>query len=523
MITRWRGLRLVFDLYCFDGLVALGWRMPLRTFQLLVGWLGIVAAPLILATSLLLSRALAHALTVAAADTTGAQEVPAATGASALLLMVLLNLYVGGVQVAREAMSRRRYKISHSPNRDFYRGLDISMSDVFLVYVALRMALVAGAIMLANVGFVIVFGAVGPPPPLLWSVAILMPLSAATLSAAVAARFAERGSHDRHPSAGPIIVVALLAGVAGYLLTLLAGAMVAASSAPTWIRDLDVTALTGAVAAASLVLAVASLATLIRRLRRMTADSFVIRPVSTGGTTPRGRLAEALRHLLWRISPVGAALHQELRGHHSATLIRRMLGVTVVGLCFVIGAAWSYGGEPMVDGMVDLPIRVMAVIAFVACLVLTEITMFAIGPATLSRHLRYAWEAGLALRVIVVSAVGYYILPALSFGLLLSAGTTLAFGKWPVALVPIGVSVTCADVIGQSLTTTPKETVDGSVETNLFVGLVTVMLSAPVLMLALSNSIVASAMSVGYMMLLVGGAIACLARRLLALPSTSAT
>ena len=142
--------------------------------------------------------------------------------------------------------------------------------------------------------------------------------------------------------------------------------------------------------------------------------------------------------------------------------------------------------------------------------------MFVIGSASAAICATRGRPA--ALRVIVVSAV---ISSGPLLGLLLIVH--FAFGKWPVALVPIGVSVTCADVIGQSLTTTPKETVDGSVETNLFVGLVTVMLSAPVLMLALSNSIVASAMSVGYMMLLVGGAIACLARRLLALPSTSAT
>lgn len=523
MVERWRGLFLVFDLYCFDRLVAFGWRMSLRTFQILAGWLLVVAVPIILATSLLLSRALAETLTSVDLNATGeGSAAPDEVGVGVLLLLVLTNLYVGGLQVTRQAMSRRRYGISHSPNLSFYRSLDIRMIDVFLIYAALRTVVLAGAIGLANVGFVIVFGTVGPPLVLWWSIAILMPASVAAASIALAARYAVHGGQDRYDRAGPTVVVALLAGVAGYSLTWLATDLTAGSSAPTWLRDLDVTGLAAAAVLGSLTLGIGAAIAVGRGVRRMVGESFVIRPVS-GGPAPQSRPARAVRQLLWRVSPVGAVLHLELAGHHSAVLMRRVLGATAIGLCFVVGAAQALDPQLIPNGLADVISRAAVFVTFVVCLVLTELAMFAIGPATLSRQLRYAWEAGLKTRTITVSAVGYYLVPVVLFGLLLSLGFYLAIGRWPVAAIPIGVSIVCAAVIGQALTATPKETVDGSVEANLFVALVTVLLSAPVLILALLANPVGTSILIGYLTLLLGGAIACLARRLEALPLTSAT
>ncbi|MDG4832686.1 hypothetical protein O7627_25745 [Solwaraspora sp. WMMD1047] len=524
MADRWHDRRLVFDLYCFDRLIALGWRMPLRVFQILVGGLCLLAAPVVLAVSLLASRALAYALTPASGAEPGQPVIPVAAGTGALLLLVLTNLYLGVLQLTREAMSRRRYGISRSPNLEFYRAFDIRLIDVFLVHAGLRIVLFSGAIWLVNLGFVAVFGAVGPPPALWWSVAVLLPSAAAITGLALAARHANDDGGNRRVGLGPVAAAAVAAGLAGFSLTALATELLAAASAPAWLHRIDATALAAVAGAGAFAVAAGAAISLVRSIRRMRTESFAIPVVSADRRPVGSRLSRRVRPLLWRWTPVGAMLHGELQGHHAAALMRRMFGFTLVGVCFAIGVAQAPAVQPVVDATSGPLLRVSATLAFVACLVLAELTMFAIGPATLGRHLRYVWEAGVSARALTVGAIACYLAPALTFGLLLSAGTYLTVGRWPPAVVPIGISIVCAAVVGQSLTATPKETVDGSVEANLFVGLVTVLLSTPVLILALraGGPVTAIALA-GYLTLLLGGAIACLARRVQALPSTSST
>jgi hypothetical protein len=140
------------------------------------------------------------------------------------------------------------------------------------------------------------------------------------------------------------------------------------------------------------------------------------------------------------------------------------------------------------------------------------------GPTALARQFRITWENGRSALGIVSEAQTFYNTPLV---LLAFGGVcihALLFGHLTVGYIVIGSSAVSAALISESLTSAPKELADGRAAPNLFVGLMTMLISMPSLAMAALADGALAYVGITYCFVLWGGAALCMTNRMKTLP-----
>jgi len=506
--TTFRGqLAAASDLYLYEQLVAFGWRMSVRTFRrLLLAGATVVLLAVTAGAVAVLRIARFHLIEGGGGVLSAADLAPVIA-----LGLVAGSLYATLAIVAREALSHRRDILARSPNLMLFRGIDLDATAVFTAYCGYRIGAyftVVLAVVLAGIGvFHDTLQTVMPYPVLL----AVVPLAGCVTALAVAAYFA---THVAHRSGWKVVLGASLlpaAYLAGRQLAMLwdlgAGAAAPQLAPGGWSGPPVTFAVAGGFG-----LLLVSAALLAFWIHRLSQRPFVHHLEPSNDTRVRTqRAAGPLR--------IGRVIHGEVVAGRPRALLGKIY--TALALLYALGLGLSQGGAA--DGGTAV-VRIAAIASFLVALTVSESVLADIGPGALRRHLRSAWELGLSVRRLTTETVGYYVLDGVVLGAACAAVTALvASTEAAIRVAPIPVAIFAAAALGEALATVPKEAVDGTTRLSLFAGLVTVVLSVPVLVAAMTDGRAFFAAAVAYVLLVIGGAAACVSQRVTVMQFESAT
>lgn len=497
-------MRAVVDFSSFEQLTALRLPVTLRLFQYLM------------AVGYMFSLLLALAVSLAAFSLV--QELVRDRDGAVYALTVMFcvaNLYSGGGYILREAFSRRRFAVSHSPNLHLFRALDLRATQVFAVYCGLRITLFYLLLLVIDVAFVTAFQR-SSGLPMLAVTAVATPVSMWLVTLGVAAKAATRRTPPQPMARSTLAVLGVLVFGLGYGTARFVVAPYRESGLAASFSQWHAAAFTTALGVVAVLAGVVSAVRLIVHMRQLARESFAIEQLPEAPT--RARPHRDLAVIRW---PLLTILHRELAGSWVSPLVRKTLGSLAAA---VLAAAGVLAAGGSVFPLGELPGRVTVVaysLIFVTLVGAAELMLIAIGPTTLAAQFRAAWENQFSQWNLVGSAVAYYLAPvsllAVAFGALhriIVAGSFLG----PVS---IGIAVVGAMLVAESVTPTQRNA-DGSVAPNAVSGLVGLLLAAPVL-LVLSTSVTAGeVLALAYGSCLLGGAVACMERRIRTLASTFA-
>lgn len=497
------GLRNTFDFYCFEQLAAFRLPLSLRLFQLLLVMAGVVGGALLLSGSFVVA-ALVRAL---ASEREG-------TAYALTALVCVATVYFGAGYVFREALSIRRFVVSNSPNVGFFRALDISARDVLFVYCGLRSTAYFSALFLVGVVFVVMFRSAAGLSPAGMASVLAPPPAMYLLTMMVAARAAGRRRRPE-PIGWPALL--LLGGVCvalGYATArFLVGPIHQVGLAGS-VSQARMTTLVAVLGVVSAVVGGVSAVRLVHHVRRLGRDSFAIqqvRPARPARTrTGRGGLSLPL------------VLHHELVSSWAYPLLRKSFATLLTALLFGLGVLLSGASVLPVADVPGRLFTIVSAVAFPVFLGLTELILRVVGPTTFAAQFRFAWENGLSEWRIAVYAGLSYVVPVVVLAAGTSAGLWMLAGVLTTAPLSAAVTVVAAALVAESLVAPPRN-VDGSAAANTVGGLLALILAVPVLVVLSFESVAGELLAAGYGLCLGGGAVACLARRTRALPSSFAT
>jgi hypothetical protein len=503
------GLRTVFDFFCVELLTSLRLPMSLRLFQVLAVGCYVVGTLVALAVSLVVFS-LSHALT---RDEDGA-------GYAITAMVCVATGYLGGAYIFREAFSRRRFIVSNSPNVALFRALDVRAADVLAVYCGLRVTAFYLALLLVDLSFVLVFGSSLDLPA--WGVpaVLLLPLAMYLVTLAVAANSADRRTRPEPMRQWTVLALGTVCFVAGFGTARYLLGPVRSAGLATSFGAGQVTVLLAILGVGSAVVGAAAAVRLIVSVRRVLRDPFSIQEVrpTTAGALPAGartgRLARAL--------PLPGILHRELVMSWSYPLLKKAFALLLMILLVGLGVLVSGASVLPVADVPDRAVVIFHATVFTVLMGATELILKVIGPTTLATQFRFAWEQHLSEWRIARSAVAYYLGPVALFGAGSAALLSVVTGTVSAGPVSVGVAVMSAAVFAESVLAVPKN-VDGSSANSTVAALATLMLAAPVLLALSAHSALGEILAAAYAACLLGGAVACMGRRIRTLPSTSGT
>ncbi|MFF8433125.1 hypothetical protein [Streptomyces bacillaris] len=510
--THRSGLRNTIDFLLFERLNALGWSMPMPVFRTLCVTGSALMLPVLLAGALLGARLL-H-LTA---------EVPGPLLAGGFLLV---NLYAGGVYLLREAFSRRRHSVSGCPNEQFFRALDISARDVFLVYCAARILYFHTALFTVDAAFLAVFrdSVAGPSTPGL----ICVPLALCALTLAVSARQAIRPGSARATGPGTLAALGLVALATGWTTGVLlggswTGSAVGEGTGTGWGTGTGEAPGTGlseflavTVAAACATLAATALLCFVRAYRRLDRDAFAIRRSGRPATVP----AMVFRP---RGLPLLSVVHRHFASGRTCPMVKRAYAGLLMAVLLLAGVHASGSGPLPLPAGAEQPLTRSAVaLGFVLLLGCAELVLATSGPTALGPQFRFAWENLLSHRRIAAGATLYYAAHAVLLSTGVAAVAALAGGAVLWQLPFLGLGVMSASLIAESLASAPKRLVDGTSAPGVFVACVSIGLALPSLAGSAAHPLSLRLSAAFYSVCLFGGAITCIGRRIRTLPSRSA-
>ncbi|MCD0445730.1 hypothetical protein LO763_19155 [Glycomyces sp. A-F 0318] len=492
----------VLDFRHLELLTALRLSTGLRPFQTALGGAVLLGFALLAAASAA-AFALANALL--------AEHAASAQGL--LVVLGVANLYAGGGYLLREAFSGRRFQVSNSPNTAFFRALDLSARDVLVVYCGIRITGYFAAVAVVDAMFLAAFAPRLDPSAATVAAVLAVPAAAWAATNAVAARSARRSVRPavHRPWAVPGLV-ALAFAAAWATSALLVEPMLDAGPA-AWLGRGDAGAFTTALALASAAVGAAALIAAAVDVRRLSAESFPIQQVPPA----RAYRGAAPRSLI-------GVLAAELRRSPFYVPVRRSVAVAAAVLAAGLGALASGAAWLPLQAVPDRTAFGIAAVALATALGTAELTLRAVGPVTYSAQYRFAYEAGRSSRSVALAAVAVCALPAALMGIVLDAAAAVAAGAAaaPGAATSAAAAAAAAALVAET-TTRPPRNADGTLAPNLVGAVLAMVLAAPVLLPFSSALPAGRAMAGAYTICLLGGAFACVERRIRALPSTSST
>lgn len=499
------GLREVLDFYFYEMFTPLRSKISLHAFELVL--LGTYAFSLatVLAVSVLVCVLLRTVW------------VGGYSGQALLLGFLAVNVYAAGGYLLKEVFSERRFVVSNSPNAAFYRALDVPARHVFVVCSGLRTTLFFAGLLLADAAFVLVLhGSVGVGAAV-GALLLLLPVSLYAVTLATAGSMANRRTTSAGLARGAMVGGGALCLVAGYVTARILAPLVRDGGAAP-LPGAGPGTLVGAVAAASVLAAVAGTAVLVHQLRRLDRSSFPLdarTSAAAGGTAGRARLLD-------RIAPLVAVLHREMSRSTVVPLVRRNFLTLGAVLLATIGASLSGVSGLPVERFADRVMISAHGLLFVVDVVMVALVFKVVGPTTLAPQFRFQWESLLSSEwTIALSAAAYYAAPVLLLGTGFSVLLALAVGAWSIGPPAVGVAVVAAAMIAESVMS-PKRMADGTSAHGTGVAMVVVLLSVPAMLGVSSDSALSNGLRAAYSLCLLGGATVCVARRTRTSSSTSA-
>lgn len=497
----------VYSFSLFDLLTSLGSKLSVRSFKLLIAW----GLPFIAVVFTLAILALMRFMRILLAEEAGLVNRDWLSLVAFGITVTLV--YLGVSCLVSEVLTRRRFCVAANPNIGLFRSLDIRMIDVFLVVAGARIALVHVALYIPALTFVFTFLDELESSPSLSVLLVLVPTCSLVVVLSVAARNAIAADVLR--GIGPAIQVALIFifAVLGWA-TSVFGAHWTALNLPRFSTDsLEV----GARIAVSL-LGLAAIVCLVdfgRCLSLIRKNSFPILPQYF--PPPRERPGESMLHRLSRPT-LFLALYREFRGANAASIYGRSWVLLTLALAWAGGMRFHGGILPLTGPALASLAPILFLGFYLLALAQVDATLAACGPTTLKGQLRTAWENGRSAVSLAAEAQTFYNIPLI----LLAAGAAsidaLLFGRLSFGYAVIAVSAVSAALIAESLTSAPKELSDGSVAPNLFVGLMTILLSVPALALVVLLKDGLMYVGLFYCFILWGGASLCMVNRIKRLP-----
>ncbi|SDE21036.1 hypothetical protein [Glycomyces harbinensis] len=492
----------VLDFRHLELVTALRLPMGLRPFQ--IGYGGAVLFGFaILAAASAAGFALSNALL----------SERAASAQGLLVVLGVGNLYIGGGYLLREAFSGRRFQVSNSSNTALFRALDLSARDVLIVYCGLRITGYFAAVALVDAMFLNAFASRLDLAGATVAAVFAVPAAAWAATFAVAARSARRSVRPtvHRPWAVPALV-ALAFSATWATSALLIEPMLDAGPV-AWIARSGPGAFTTALALACTAIGAAALVVAALDVRRLSAESFPIQQTAPPRTI-RGAAPRSLTGVL--------AL--ELRRSPYYVPVRRSVAVLVAVLAAGVGVLASGATWLPLPSVPERTAFVLTAVALATALGLAELVLRAIGPVTYTAQYRFAYESGRSSRSVALGAIICCALPVALMGMAVDAVAVVAAGAQaaPGAATSAAVTAVAAALVAETVIAPPRNA-DGTLAPNLVGAVLAMVVAAPVL-LPFSFALPAGqALAGAYSICLLGGAFACVERRIRSLPSTSST
>lgn len=494
--SRWEHFRLVRDFVAYEALAGLRLQISVRAFR---RWRLTAAA-----AGLVVLLALASAIFGVVRDWLGQ------TGRSPqdVLVVVLLGTsYLGAGYATAELTTRRRYRVSNSPNADFYRGLDVSPLAVFAAVCVIPSALYFAGLSVVHVALAV---ALLPLPGLrlvdvagsLWALASILVLTVGLQARAASRPSDPRGARWRTALSLPALVFGLV------LVTTRYGVIPAVESLASGLprtdagRVLDWSGPIGAVAVA------VGGCSLIAGLRRMRTHTFALGVLPGPGASPRHETAPRPRS-----GSLPVVLLREWNSSWASTLAWRTVVLLLV--CLAAAAAVAVAAPSVLPVRTDnaLVARLADFATFGLVLGVAETTLAQVGVVALGPQLRTAWELGTSRLRLAAAVLGCFTLPAVVTALVVCALSAVVLDDVTVTPVLVGVGAMAGALLAESAVT-PVRNEDGTPVPDVLTSFVGVVAAAPVLLLVSPGRGLTDALALVYVLALTGGALACVMRRL---------
>lgn len=417
-------------------------------------------------------------------------------GPRALLVLDLAVLcYIGIGQLGAELLTARRFSFSGSPHTACLRALDVPAHVWFAVVEgvprlggALGMALTQSAVVAALAAG----GGVGVQE--LW-IPVALPLAVGALRIALAARAA-----IRPPQARLSRWLYLPAALAGAALARLGVALHALLTAPSTTAP-EVPVVTRWVAGLVIVIAVTAGALGVPALRRLAHGSFVIRASSSIGA---------------RGDRVGRVLAAELEAGWGGATVRSVLLVATAVASAALAAATT---GVRVDLARSDTHAALATAVFLAGMIFEESLVRVVGIGRFGDHLHQWWSLGADAGRLAAEMLIYTLRPYVALGALLCAGISALDGGlvlWPMAVM----LVLCGAAVVVDAMIPAVRGGDGTTVSNPLSTFAGIVLAAPVLAVVILARPTWPLSLPVLSVLLLGGALCALRRRVRLSPPT---
>ena len=454
------------------------------------------------------------------------QALKAGAGTDLGRLSAIMAIGVAGVffwsalYASREVTTERRFGISDNPNIALFRGLDIGALEVFLVYRARSAALYYGVLAVVGGSLVWFFGVplgIGAAGVLAMAAIVVgWWITAVGLAAYVASR-----PLLRHAPARVAFPSAVLGGLAfGYVATrMLVNPLVAEgfdyAFAPSEVMRIIIglAVVTGVIAVFALALGVHALLRLARQPFPHTESR------SREDNAAAGRTVAAL-------GMTGILVREWSRTWGYTLAVRAMamwmvlasvaLGCRMAGAMFLPFSSslpsWALGADVP---QVGIPLAVAATATGVA-----EFLKREVGPKAYAAQLRFAWESGRSAWGLALSMLAVMVVPTVILGVSGLVLTAAAFGRVDAVPVLAAMSMAAAVLISEFVSRPSMNTNGSVVEDDLLATLIYLLVSAPTVFLIYRQM---DLLTFVYLLILMGGATACIAHRIVHMPSSSWT
>lgn len=412
---------------------------------------------------------------------------------------LLAILYSAVVAVLAEVVSSRRLAVSGAPHLELFRAMELPLPQVVVRYGLIPALRRAGILWYSAAVFLVVFfeESSGYAAVVAASASVLVLASCACVYCVLhfASTPAQRiGLHWRYVLFA--LILGLLLGAATGLLLPQFSRLGGLAEDPA--RLLPV--LYSVVATGSGVLVLLS----IRAWRRLSYFR-----ISFGRERAAGRPP---------VVEFGRFVVTDLLGSKQGSVIATIvLGwIAVVGI--LLGARGILPLQSAIgSGEVE---KTLIGAAVLLSLGVTEPMLYRIGPTAKLHHYRFAWENGCSAAAIVVRLVGIYVLAGAAIGGFVFLGAFLALDIPVPGAVLAGSIVAASGVVAESLSH-PPTTTDGTKSHDVMDGLLTLLLISPCSLVLVVSPEFSTLLLLGYSILLILGAAACLNQRLVRLRSTS--
>ncbi|CUR54885.1 conserved membrane hypothetical protein [metagenome] len=422
--------------------------------------------------------------------------------------LVAVNAYGMALFALRQLTGTRARLIIHPPDEPMLRALDVPRSALFVATSVLPAVWVTLTLCAGTAAALLAFSAA--PWPSWWVLSV--PITGALGVIAVSSRQVRRGSaaRDGRRREVAIVVLALVAGIVLALGTRFWALGDRVGLNADWLVS---PSLGGAATGVALLVSAALSAVVMTGLRRMAECGF---EHATAGS------ARSRRDLSAGRSDTLAAWHRQSRTFTSgpeAVVVASGLRVLLAGGAFLAGAVAA--GVRLPETLLrHAVVPASSGVMFVSLLIVVGLLFSALGPTAMLPRLRFEWEnssAGalaVALRSMVYP-VAALVVPAVVF----ATAQSLAAREVVVKALAVAVALVGAAVVAETVVPAREET-DNTSTPGTISALVVLILTAPVM--AAPSGVVWALVTLSYSLALIGVGGACLARRILHLPLSTA-